>query len=151
MAVGDPPVRPFAFRPPLPLPPGPPEGRRHRPFDFYLPADRRRGRRRHRRLAARMAGTDRTRARAALMQTLRPASPAFLVTLAVLAALAHAVWAVTASVDKSMTADEIAHLTAGHVYNTLGDYRFQPENGNLPQRWAALPLLLASAPLPPTT
>src|SRR3954471_23268363 len=85
------------------------------------------------------------------MQPVRPASPAFLVTLAVLAALAHAVWAVTASVDKSMTADEIAHLTAGYVYNTRGDYRFQPENGNLPQRWTALPLTLSGAALPPTT
>lgn len=85
------------------------------------------------------------------MQPRHPASPAFLVTLAVLAALAHAVWAVTASVDKSMTADEIAHLTAGQAYNTRGDYRFQPENGNLPQRWTALPLTLGAAPLPPPT
>ena len=84
----------------------------------------------------------------------RPVSPpstGFLVTLAVLLALAHAVMAVTASADKSMTSDEIAHLTAGHAYNTLGDFRLQPENGNLPQRWAALPLLLAGAPLPPTS
>ena len=84
----------------------------------------------------------------------RPASSpsaGFLFTLAVLLALAHAVMAVTATADKSMTSDEIAHLTAGHAYNTLGDFRLQPENGNLPQRWAALPLMLAGAPLPPTS
>ena len=83
----------------------------------------------------------------------RPAvtfSSGFLTTLAVLLALAHAILAVTAMTEKSMTSDEIAHLIAGHSYNTLDDYRLQPENGNLPQRWAALPLTLA-APLPPTS
>lgn len=77
-------------------------------------------------------------------------SPGFLVALAVLLALFHAVLAVTATAEKSTTADEIAHLTAGHAYNTRNDYRLQPENGNLPQRWAALPLLFAGAPLPST-
>jgi 4-amino-4-deoxy-L-arabinose transferase-like glycosyltransferase len=84
----------------------------------------------------------------------RPAftpSAGFLVALAVLLAIGHAVMAVTATVDKSMTSDEIAHLTAGHAYNTLGDFRLQPENGNLPQRWSALPAKFAGAPLPPTT
>ncbi len=84
----------------------------------------------------------------------RPAvtfSSRFLVTLAVLLSLAHAILAVTATTEKSMTSDEIAHLIAGHAYNTLDDYRLQPENGNLPQRWAALPLKLAAAPLPPTS
>ena len=80
-----------------------------------------------------------------------PRSNGFLVSLAVLLAVAHAILAVTATADKSMTADEIAHLTAGHAYNTLGDFRLQPENGNLPQRWAALPLALAGTPLPPTS
>lgn len=41
----------------------------------------------------------------------------------------------------STTSDEIAHLTAGYSYWTLQDFRLQPENGNFPQRWAALPLL----------
>jgi hypothetical protein len=76
-------------------------------------------------------------------------SPGFLIALAVLIALGHALAALTATATKSMTADEIAHLTAGHVYNTRGDFRFQPENGNLPQRWAALPLALTGTPLPP--
>lgn len=78
-------------------------------------------------------------------------SPRFLLALALLLALAHAILAVTASLGKSMTADEIAYLTAGVAYNTRGDYRLQPENGNLPQRWIALPATLAGAPLPPAT
>ena len=75
-------------------------------------------------------------------------SSALLIALAVLLALAHAILAVTATAEKSMTADEIGHLTAGLAYNERGDYRLQPENGNLPQRWAALPLTLAGVPLP---
>ncbi len=43
--------------------------------------------------------------------------------------------------DKSLTVDEPGHATAGHIYWQLGDYRFDPENGNLPKRWFALPLL----------
>lgn len=77
-----------------------------------------------------------------------PPSSAFLVVLAVLLALGHALMALTATVDKSMTSDEVAHLTAGQAYNTRADYRLQPENGNLPQRLAALPLTIAGAPLP---
>jgi 4-amino-4-deoxy-L-arabinose transferase-like glycosyltransferase len=50
--------------------------------------------------------------------------------------------------DRSPTADEPLHLMAGYAYNTLDDYRLQPENGNLPQRWAALPLLAESVRLP---
>ena len=78
-------------------------------------------------------------------------SSAFLLTAAVLLALLHAVLAVTATVEKSMTADEIAHLTAGLSYNVRGDYRLQPENGNLPQRLAAWPMTLLGAPLPPAS
>ncbi len=86
-----------------------------------------------------------------VVRSANPPSAAFLTTLAVLFAALHAVLAVTAMADKSMTSDEIAHLTAGHAYNTRADYRLQPENGNLPQRLAALPLTLAGDPLPPTT
>jgi hypothetical protein len=52
-------------------------------------------------------------------------------------------WWMATSVSDTMctTGDEIAHLTAGYSYWTTDDYRLQPENGNLPQRWAALPLL----------
>jgi len=71
--------------------------------------------------------------------------------VAVVAALLalHAWLAVTATTGKSMTSDEIAHLVAGQAYNTRGDYRLQPENGNLPQRLAALPMTLAGVPMPP--
>jgi len=51
-------------------------------------------------------------------------------------------WMATSVSDRQCTTgDEIAHLTAGYSYWTTDDYRLQPENGNLPQRWAALPLL----------
>ena len=85
-----------------------------------------------------------------LDRQLQPSS-ALLVTLAVLGALFHAVLAVTATNEKSMTSDEIAHLVAGQAYNTRGDYRLQPENGNLPQRLAALPMTLAGVQQPPVT
>jgi hypothetical protein len=49
--------------------------------------------------------------------------------------------ATSISDTEGVVGDEIAHLTAGYSYWTTGDYRLQPENGNLPQRWAALPLL----------
>lgn len=48
------------------------------------------------------------------------------------------VWAVS---GKSATQDEPLHLTSGYTYWMFNDYRMQPENGNLPQRLAALPLL----------
>ena len=51
-------------------------------------------------------------------------------------------WMATSVSDKvGVTGDEIAHLTAGYSYWTTDDYRLQPENGNMPQRWAAIPLL----------
>src|SRR5438094_241796 len=50
--------------------------------------------------------------------------------------------AVSSVGQKSTTFDELAHLTAGYSYWLTGDFRLQPENGNLSQRWAALPLLL---------
>lgn len=59
---------------------------------------------------------------------------------AVLAALS---WftAVSAVRQKSNTFDEVAHLTAGYSYWALSRYHLNPENGNFPQRLAALPLL----------
>ena len=52
-------------------------------------------------------------------------------------------WWMATSVSDTMctTGDEIAHLTAGYSYWKTDDYRLQPENGNLPQRFAAIPLL----------
>jgi len=48
--------------------------------------------------------------------------------------------AASVSDEHSATADEIFHLTAGYGYWLRGDYRLHAENGNFPQRWAALPL-----------
>ncbi len=86
-----------------------------------------------------------------VLRTASSPSAGFLITLAVLLAFAHAILAVTATAEKSMTSDEIAHLTAGHAYNSRGDYRLQPENGNLPQRWAALPFTWSGESLPPAS
>jgi 4-amino-4-deoxy-L-arabinose transferase-like glycosyltransferase len=52
--------------------------------------------------------------------------------------------------DKSMTNDESGHVTAGYTYWRFHDYRLDPENGNLPQRLLALPLLQGFS-FPPTT
>jgi Dolichyl-phosphate-mannose-protein mannosyltransferase len=59
------------------------------------------------------------------------------------AALLGLYWWMATSVsdNQGTTGDEIAHLTAGYSYWKTDDYRLQPENGNLPQRWAAIPLL----------
>jgi hypothetical protein len=64
------------------------------------------------------------------------------VTLIAAGILALYWWMATSISDtECVVGDEIAHLTAGYSYWKTGDYRLQPENGNLPQRWAALPLL----------
>jgi hypothetical protein len=54
-------------------------------------------------------------------------------------------WAVAVASlkDKCTTSDEIAHLTAGCAYWQLDDYRLNPENGNLAQRWYSWPIVLA--------
>lgn len=73
----------------------------------------------------------------------------FFVPLAVAALLAlHAALALWAVSGKSTTADEIIHLTGGYAYWHLDDYRLHPENGILPQRWAALPAALTHPPFP---
>src|SRR5438045_589195 len=61
--------------------------------------------------------------------------------IAILVAVLHAFMAVTAVNTKSPTFDEPQHLTAGVSYWVRNDFRLDPENGNLPARWAALPLL----------
>ncbi len=47
--------------------------------------------------------------------------------------------AVGSKVHNSVAADELVHYSAGFSYWHYNDYRLHPENGNLPQRWAALP------------
>ncbi len=50
--------------------------------------------------------------------------------------------------SKSPTYDEVAHVAAGYSYWHFGDYRLQPENGQLPQRLAGIALALSPTPLP---
>lgn len=82
----------------------------------------------------------------------RPASPwpRWRMVFVVSSLLAiHLVLAFTGVLGRSVTSDETGHLTAGYSYWKFGDYRLQPENGNLPQRWAAMPLLRAKPTLDP--
>jgi len=74
----------------------------------------------------------------------RAAVPAL---VAVLLAL-HVFLALWAAAGEGVTHDELLHLTGGYFYDRYGDYRIQPENGNLPQRLAALPAVLMGAPPP---
>jgi hypothetical protein len=60
----------------------------------------------------------------------------------------HFALGVAAKREASVTADELVHLTGGLAYWQLHDYRLHPENGILPQRWAALPMWLGGAPFP---
>lgn len=62
-------------------------------------------------------------------------------TCVVVLIAAHWLLLVTGVRTKSQTFDEGVHLTSGYLFWTRNDFRFQPENGNLPQRWAAVPLL----------
>ena len=72
-----------------------------------------------------------------------------LILLAVAAVLlAHFIVAVASKRNHGTTSDELAHLTGGFTYSQFNDYRIQPENGNLPQRWAALPVWLGGAKFP---
>ena len=58
--------------------------------------------------------------------------------LAALLAL-HFTLALSSKRNESTTSDEIVHLTGGFSYWKFNDYRLHPENGNLAQRWVALP------------
>ncbi len=71
-------------------------------------------------------------------------------TTALAAALLAVFWwsAVTASLEKSQTSDEMPHLGAGYIYDRYGDFRMQPENGNLPQRLFGLAPLAGGARFP---
>jgi hypothetical protein len=66
----------------------------------------------------------------------------------ILASYAWVAW--TATLGKSPAFDESAHLTAGYSYWKFNDYRLQPENGNLPQRWAGLSLMPLAPKLNPS-
>jgi len=77
-------------------------------------------------------------------------APWLVATVSVLLGI-HVCLAFWGVVNRSVTSDETGHLVAGYAYWRFGDYRLQPENGNLPQRWGALPLLLAQPRLDPAS
>ncbi len=56
--------------------------------------------------------------------------------------------AVSASVEKSHTSDELPHITAGYAFDRFGDFRMHPENGVLPQRLFGLAPLALDARFP---
>lgn len=66
-------------------------------------------------------------------------------------ALFLAFWGMAVSVSPRVgeTSDERVHLVGGYSYWTLNDYRLQPENGSLPMRVQALPLLPMGLRFPP--
>ena len=53
----------------------------------------------------------------------------------------HVILALTSAAQKSCTVDEYNHLRSGYAFWKAGDYTVDPESGNLPKRWAALPSL----------
>ena len=78
-----------------------------------------------------------------------PAKPkAWAAAAAALLLALHFALAVTSKLHESTTSDEIVHLTGGFTYWKFDDYRMQPENGNLAQRWVALPAWLSGAHFP---
>lgn len=58
------------------------------------------------------------------------------------------VMAVSVSPRMGVTGDEVVHITGGYSYWKQNDYRLHPENGNLSQRIAALPLLALDLKFP---
>ncbi|HOK03964.1 MAG TPA: hypothetical protein P5105_01485 [Victivallales bacterium] len=65
----------------------------------------------------------------------------FIFFTASLLILLHIILSSLAIFAKSPTFDESVHLTGGYTYWKLNDFRINPENGNFPQRLAAIPLL----------
>jgi hypothetical protein len=54
----------------------------------------------------------------------------------------------TAAQCKSPVFDESVHIAGGFSYWLENDYRINPENGNFPQRWAAIPLMFQKLKFP---
>ena len=75
--------------------------------------------------------------------------PCFALAVAALS-LCYFALGLSASLRKSQTGDEGAHLTGGVSYWALDDYRIQPENGNWPQRLCGLPVWLSGYRFPAT-
>lgn len=76
-------------------------------------------------------------------------SPRWMWTVAAVLLGLHATLALTAVLTKSVTTDEIFHITGGFLFNRFGDFRIHPDNGVLPQRWQALPAACLEAKAPP--
>jgi hypothetical protein len=75
--------------------------------------------------------------------------PSKFVVIAVVGLLAvHFALAVSSKHHESTTSDELVHLTGGFNAWQNHDYRLHPENGILPQRWAAIPAWLQGAKFP---
>jgi hypothetical protein len=75
---------------------------------------------------------------------------AWLVFAGVIALLAlHVGLAWQSTLQRTLTVDEIFHVTGGYLYDKFGDYRIHPDNGVLPQRMHALPAVLMGAKPPP--
>jgi hypothetical protein len=72
-----------------------------------------------------------------------------LVVIVVALVLLHVGLALHAASSKSAVFDEPAHIAGGMAWWTHGDARLHPENGALPQRWAAAPHALAGRRFPP--
>jgi hypothetical protein len=75
------------------------------------------------------------------------ARPWVFAAVAALLAL-HFTMAVASKRRESTTSDELVHLTGGFSYWRFDDYRLHPENGNLPQRWVAIPAWIAGHRFP---
>jgi dolichyl-phosphate-mannose-protein mannosyltransferase len=73
-------------------------------------------------------------------------APALAAALLLLAL--HFAMAVSSKRNESTTSDEIVHLTGGYSYWKFNDYRLHPENGNLAQRWVALPAWISGSRFP---
>ena len=58
--------------------------------------------------------------------------------------------AASSGLRKSPVFDEVPHLTAGVSHWRTGDYRLNPEQGALPQRWSALPVAFGPFQFPTT-
>ena len=70
---------------------------------------------------------------------------AFIVATAL---LLYWLMAISVSPRVGVTADEVVHFTGGYSYWKFNDYRLHPENGTLPMRLAALPLVFADLHFP---
>ena len=75
-------------------------------------------------------------------------SPLVEFTIVGILLLLHFSLVFTAAQRKSPVFDESAHIAGGLGYWLENDYRINPENGNFPQRWAAIPLMFQKLKFP---